>query len=110
MSSSRALRRPSSFAAESAVGSIRPSRAELNRLLDETAQMLAARGLIHLTAEGAASDGRHVRLRGRQLVNFGSCSYLGLEVDERLKQGACEAIQHYGVQFSSSRAYGSTPL
>ncbi len=110
MSTGRALKRPSSFASASAVGSIRPGRAELNRLVDETAQMLAARGLIHLNAEGAASDGRHVKLRGRQLVNFGSCSYLGLEVDERLKQGACEAIQRYGVQFSSSRAYVSTPL
>ena len=110
MSSSRALRRAPSFASVSAIGSIRPGRAELNRLVAETAHMLAARGLIHLTAEGSASDGRHLRLRGRQLVNFGSCSYLGLEVDERLKQGACEAIQRYGVQFSSSRAYVSTPL
>jgi 7-keto-8-aminopelargonate synthetase-like enzyme len=103
MSSSRAAIRSDSAA-------IRPSRAELNRLVDETAKMLAARGLIHLTAEGGVSDGRHVRLRGRDLVNFGSCSYLGLEVDERLKQGACEAIRRYGVQFSSSRAYVSTPL
>lgn len=43
-------------------------------------------------------------------MNFGSCSYLGLEVDERLKAGACDAIQRYGTQFSSSRAYVSTPL
>ncbi|MEO7032630.1 MAG: aminotransferase class I/II-fold pyridoxal phosphate-dependent enzyme [Polyangiaceae bacterium] len=107
MSSRRAQARPLSVAT---VGSIRPGRAELNRIIDETAEMLAARGLIHLTAEGATSDGRHVKLRGRELINFGSCSYLGLEVDERLKQGACEAIQRYGVQFSSSRAYVSTPL
>ncbi|HEX3774204.1 MAG TPA: aminotransferase class I/II-fold pyridoxal phosphate-dependent enzyme, partial [Polyangiaceae bacterium] len=54
--------------------------------------------------------GRHMLLRGQSLVNFGSCSYLGLEVDERLKDSACDAIRRYGVQFSSSRAYVSTPL
>jgi 7-keto-8-aminopelargonate synthetase-like enzyme len=90
--------------------SIRPGHAERTRLLDETAKLLAARGLIHLTAEGERSDGRHVLLGGRELINFGSCSYLGLEVDQRLKEAACEAIQRYGVQFSSSRAYVSTPL
>jgi 7-keto-8-aminopelargonate synthetase-like enzyme len=100
----------SSRRASNHAASIRPSRSDLNRLVDETAKTLAARGLIHLTAEGGHSDGRHVRLRGRDLVNFGSCSYLGLELDERLKQGACEAIGRYGVQFSSSRAYVSTPL
>ena len=90
--------------------SIRPSRAEHNRLLSDTAARLAARGLIHLTAEDHVNDGRHVRLGGRDLLNFGSCSYLGLEVDERLKDAACDAIRRYGVQFSSSRAYVSTPL
>lgn len=90
--------------------SIRPGRAERNQLVDETASSLAARGLIHLTAEDDSSNGREVRVRGQTVVNFGSCSYLGLEVDERLKDGACEAIQRYGVQFSSSRAYISTPL
>src|SRR5450432_4032698 len=90
--------------------SIRPGRAERNQLVDDTVKVLSARGLIHLTAEGDSCNGREVRLGGRDLVNFGSCSYLGLEVDERLKQGACDAIQRYGVQFSSSRAYVSTPL
>lgn len=90
--------------------SIRPGRAERLRLVDETARLLSAHGLIHLTAEDKRSNGREVRLRGRDLVNFGSCSYLGLEVDERLKEGACDAIRRFGVQFSSSRAYVSTPL
>jgi 7-keto-8-aminopelargonate synthetase-like enzyme len=90
--------------------SIRPGRAERNQLVDDTVKVLSARGLIHLHAEGDSCNGREVRLRGRDLVNFGSCSYLGLEVDERLKAAACDAIQRYGVQFSSSRAYVSTPL
>ena len=39
---------------------------------------------------------------------FGSCGYLGLEHDQRLKAGAINAIEKYGTQFSSSRAYVSS--
>lgn len=44
---------------------------------------------------------------GKQVLNFGSCSYMGLEFDSRLKEGAREAIEKYGTQFSESRAYVS---
>lgn len=36
------------------------------------------------------------------------CGYLGLEHDPRIKAGAIEAINKYGTQFSSSRAYVSS--
>src|SRR5205823_10666400 len=39
----------------------------------------------------------------------GSCSYLGLEMDRRLRQAVCDAVMRYGTQFSSSRAYLSSP-
>ena len=48
-------------------------------------------------------------MRGRRQINFGSCSYLGLETDLRLKDAACDAVARYGVQFASSRAYVSCP-
>jgi 7-keto-8-aminopelargonate synthetase-like enzyme len=73
-------------------------------------QTLAEHGLAHLTAEDATIDGRHVTLGGRRVVQFGSCSYVGLEIDPRLKQGACDAIERFGTQFASSRAYLSCPL
>ena len=68
-----------------------------------------ALGLGHLTAEDAELGGRFVTLHGRRHVNFGSCSYLGLEMDVRLKAAACDAVARFGVQFSSSRAYVSSP-
>ena len=67
------------------------------------------RGLGHLTAEDEQLGGRFVTLRGRRQINFGSCSYLGLETDLRLKNAACDAVARYGVQFASSRAYVSCP-
>jgi 7-keto-8-aminopelargonate synthetase-like enzyme len=68
-----------------------------------------ARGLGHLTAEDDQLSGRLITLRGRRQINFGSCSYLGLETDLRLKTAACDAVARYGVQFASSRAYVSCP-
>ncbi|HEY3493355.1 MAG TPA: aminotransferase class I/II-fold pyridoxal phosphate-dependent enzyme [Polyangiaceae bacterium] len=67
-------------------------------------------GLAHLVAEDSRLDGRQITLEGERLINFGSCSYLGLETDERLKNAACAAVERYGVVFSSSRAYVSVPL
>jgi 7-keto-8-aminopelargonate synthetase-like enzyme len=78
--------------------------------LRDAIQSLAERKLAHLTAEDVTIDGRHITLGGRRLVHFGSCSYVGLETDARLKRGACEAVDRYGVQFASSRVYLECPL
>lgn len=77
---------------------------------ESTIRSMKARGLAHRIAEDAHLDGRIVTLDGRGLVNYGSCSYLGLEMDVRLKVAACDAVMRYGTQFSSSRAYLSAPL
>ncbi len=78
--------------------------------MEASASALRSRGLIHRLAEDTRLEGRQITLGGRSLVNFGSCSYLGLETDARLKAGACEAVLRYGTQFSSSRAYVGVPL
>ena len=79
------------------------------RAVDEAVGEGILRGLGHLIAEDAHLGGRFVTLRGRRQINFGSCSYLGLETDLRLKNAACDAVARYGVQFASSRAYVSCP-
>ena len=71
---------------------------------------LKGAGLIHKTIEDHAIDGRVVHIDGQKKLNFGSCSYLGLEMHESLKAGAIDAINRYGTQFSSSRSYLETPL
>lgn len=68
------------------------------------------KGILHLHNEEESFNGNHIILKGKNVVNFGSCSYLGLEFDERLKQAAKEAIDRYGTQFSESRAYVSLKL
>src|SRR5690606_13593937 len=70
----------------------------------------AGRGIIHLNLDDEPIAGTRIQVKGRELVSFGSCSYLGLEQDPRLIEGVISAVQRYGTQFSSSRAYMSLPL
>lgn len=68
------------------------------------------KGILHLYSENEKHPDNSIVLKGRRVINFGSCSYLGLELDQRLKDGARDAIENYGTQFSSSRAYISLGL
>ena len=86
-----------------------PTAEELLRATDDILSDGARRGAMHNVAEDDRLDGRTVTINGRRLVNFGSCSYLGLETHPALKAGAMEATERYGTQFSSSRAYLSAP-
>ncbi|MDD5410482.1 MAG: aminotransferase class I/II-fold pyridoxal phosphate-dependent enzyme [Methylobacter sp.] len=67
-------------------------------------------GLAQCTTDDAFYNGRTVCLNGRHLLNFALCSYLGLELDSRLKQGTIDAVTRYGTQFAVSRGYlSATP-
>jgi 7-keto-8-aminopelargonate synthetase-like enzyme len=67
-------------------------------------------GLIRLRVEDQSEFGETITVNGSDLLNLGSCAYLGLNVDERLKKGAIDAINQYGPVFSSSTAYTSIDL
>ncbi|WP_119395972.1 aminotransferase class I/II-fold pyridoxal phosphate-dependent enzyme [Salinibius halmophilus] len=68
----------------------------------------AKRGVLHLYHDGDEFNGRHVDVDGAMLLNFGSCSYLGLEKHPTLVDACCRAAKAYGTQLSSSRAYMSS--
>jgi 7-keto-8-aminopelargonate synthetase-like enzyme len=67
-------------------------------------------GIIHLSDENDLLDGRHIRINGKETINFGTCGYMGLEMDDRLKQGVIEAVQKYGTAFASTRVYVNVKL
>lgn len=64
-------------------------------------------GVAHLTTEDSKLVNNSIKIKENDYVNFGSCSYLGLEFNKELREGAKRAIDDYGTQFSSSRAYVS---
>ncbi|HET6550958.1 MAG TPA: aminotransferase class I/II-fold pyridoxal phosphate-dependent enzyme [Solirubrobacter sp.] len=86
-----------------------PTAEERLAILDETMMEGVGKGLLQLQPEDDALDGRTVTLDGRPHLNFGSCSYLGLELDPRMREATIDAVMRYGTQFSSSRAYLSSP-
>lgn len=86
-----------------------------NQAAIETIQQIVSYGkqkkIVHLfTDQNKKIDSNSISLEGKEVVNFGSCSYLGLEFDSRLKEASKKAIDDYGTQFSESRAYVSVSL
>lgn len=67
-------------------------------------------GILHLYAEGEYLNGRTIKIKGREMLHFGTTGYLGLEQDKRLKEAAISAINNYGTQFPLSKSYLSHPL
>jgi 7-keto-8-aminopelargonate synthetase-like enzyme len=78
--------------------------------IDECLTNGVRNGIFQVSLEDDSLNGREVTIEGKRVVNFGSCSYLGLEVDERLKQGAIDATLRYGTQYSSSRLFSACSL
>lgn len=84
-----------------------------NNFLDSVVSVLSEAkdaGVLHLYAEGSSFNGRHITISGKELYHFGTTGYLGLEQDERLKEGAIQAITNYGTQFPLSKSYISHHL
>lgn len=78
--------------------------------IDECLTNGVKNGIFQVTLEDDTLNGREVTIDGKRVINFGSCSYLGLEVDDRLKQGAIDATLRYGTQYSSSRLFSACNL
>ncbi|GAB2842593.1 aminotransferase class I/II-fold pyridoxal phosphate-dependent enzyme [Ferruginibacter profundus] len=78
--------------------------------IDQIAQYGILKGIFHLSTAAAPINGTYITINQQPVVNFGSCSYLGLEFDPQLKDAAKAAIDNYGTQFSASRAYISLGL
>ena len=84
-----------------------------DRIIDTVNDIITlskSRKVTHLVTEDQSYEGRIISIEGRQLINFGSYGYLGLELDKRLKDAAIDAIERYGIQYPSSRAYVSNTL
>lgn len=78
--------------------------------VNDIIEIAKAKKIVHLYTEDEAIEGAKITIDKSQLINFGSCSYLGLEQDKRLLASAHKAIDQYGTQYSSSRTYVSTKL
>ena len=79
----------------------------LNQIIEDGAQ----RKLVHnFTSSNSEIPNSHIIIDNHKMINFGSCSYLGLEKHSALNDGVVNAVSKYGTQFSSSRTYLSHSL
>ncbi len=73
--------------------------------VDQIATYAKEKGIVHLSTQDDALNGNIIRIDNKEVVNYGSCSYLGLEFHPKINKAAKKAIDDYGTQFSASRAY-----
>lgn len=50
-------------------------------------------------------NGQQLNINEKELINFGTCSYLGLETDRRLIDRSMEYTNKFGTHFSVSRSF-----
>jgi len=80
---------------------------------DRLEQLTAARehDLLPYFRVVEAEPGPIALMEGRERITLGSNNYLGLTGDERVKQAARDALDHYGTGLTGSRFMnGTTPL
>ncbi|ELS01022.1 7-keto-8-aminopelargonate synthetase-like enzyme [Xenococcus sp. PCC 7305] len=80
------------------------------KTIDKLVENGIKQGLNQHFTDNEFLNGRIITLQDRNYVNFGSCSYLGLEQHHKLIDGVTDAVRKYGTQFSSSRAYVAVGL
>jgi len=69
-----------------------------------------SKGVGYFYLEDERFTGRTIRIAGRDILNFGNCSYLGLEIHPDVKQGVIDAAERHGSLLSNSRSYFSSRL
>ena len=69
-----------------------------------------SKGIGNASVQAARAGGTRISMKGQDFLNFGSCSYLGLEHHPDLIEGAIQAVREYGTQYSSSRTYSRIAL
>lgn len=76
-------------------------------IIDQVITDAVDRGIGHLQTQDERLDGRRIEIAGRSVLNLGSASYMSLEQHPALKAGVLDAVERFGTQFASSRAYVS---
>lgn len=62
-------------------------------------------GVGHLAHASHEWNGKYMHINHQNLVNLGTCGYLGLETDQRLIDRSVDLTKRYGTQFSISRVF-----
>jgi 7-keto-8-aminopelargonate synthetase-like enzyme len=78
----------------------------LIRFIEHFAELFPTSHLKDLVVD-EIGPGRHVRVNGRRVVNFGSDSFLGLDQDPRVQEAVRCGVTRWGTHNGASRAFAS---
>lgn len=91
--------------------SLSPTRGDrLLRVFKRIATNMREAGLSRQLIGDLEVSGASMTLHGKEMINFGLCSYLSIAEDPRVREAAKAAIDAYGTAYSSSIAYTAIPL
>ena len=65
--------------------------------------------IMHLSSQEEEFNGKFLKINDQELINFGTCGYLGLEKDPQILAKSHELLDRYGSHFSISRAFVKAP-
>jgi 7-keto-8-aminopelargonate synthetase-like enzyme len=82
----------------------------LQRLAERTVIRAINNRSAQIRVEDDLFEGAHLTIDGTQVVDFGSCSYLGINRDPALKAAANDAVERFGTGHSSSPMYTAVGL
>ena len=65
--------------------------------------------IMHLSSQEEEFNGKFLKINEQELINFGTCGYLGLEKHPQILAKSHELLDRYGSHFSISRAFVKAP-
>ena len=74
-------------------------------IVDSVWSSAKEKGIMHLNSEEQNFNGKNFTINNKDLINFGTCGYLGLETHPDLIAQSMELTRKFGTQLSMSRAY-----
>jgi 7-keto-8-aminopelargonate synthetase-like enzyme len=78
----------------------------LVRFIEHFAELFPTAHLKDLVVD-EAGPGRRIVVGGREVINFGSDSFLGLDQDPRVKEAVRRGLERWGTHNGASRAFAS---
>lgn len=74
-------------------------------IIDHVATTAKKKKVMHLSSQGEEFDGEFLKINNQELINFGTCGYLGLEKHPHILAKSHELLDRYGSHFSISRTF-----
>jgi 7-keto-8-aminopelargonate synthetase-like enzyme len=74
-------------------------------VIDNVFSAAKEKGIMHINSSEDSFDGTKFLIKGKELINFGTCGYMGLETHPKVIEGAITLTKKYGTQLSMSRAF-----